>query len=135
MSSTEKVIELLLADILSFHDYLEQFFVMSLGIHDQGLLESAISVPFQSYGGVPLYSSIYEKAARLCYGLAKNHPFIDGNKRIAIHSMLVFLSINQVDIYYTDDEMENIVIDIVTNKMSCEELSEWLRVRARQINE
>lgn len=135
MNSTEKVIELLLADILSFHDYLEQFFVMSPGIHDHGLLESAVSVPFQSYAGVPLYSSIYEKAARLCYGLAKNHPFIDGNKRIAIHSMLVFLSINQVDIHYTDDEMENIVIDIVTNKMSCEELSEWLQMRARHINE
>ncbi len=121
--------------MLSFHDYLEQFFVMSHGIHDRGLLESAIHAPFQSFDGIPVYEDVFEQAARICYGLAKNHAFVDGNKRVAIHSMLVFLAINQFDIEYAEDEMENIVIDIVTDKMSCEELSEWLRKRARQTNE
>ena len=135
MSNPETIIALLLEDVLSFHDYLEQYFVMSCGIHDRGLLESAIHAPFQGFDGIPIYEDVFEQAARICYGLAKNHPFVDGNKRVAIHSMLVFLDINQIDIEYTEDEMEAVVIDIVTNKMSCEELSEWLRRRARQINE
>ncbi len=135
MKDIQEVTALLLDDVLYFHDYLEQFFVMRHGIHDKGLLESAINAPFQSYGGIPLYPEIYEQAARLCYGLAKNHPFLDGNKRIALHSMLVFLDINHIDIKYTDDELETVVLNIVTDKMSCEELASWLRKRSEHINE
>lgn len=135
MSNTEAIVEILLEDVLYFHEYLEQFFVMRHGIHNQGLLESAINAPFQSYGGIPLFSGIFDQAARLCYGLAKNHPFLDGNKRIAVHSMLVFLAINHIRIKYTDDEMETVVLDIVMDKMSCEDLAIWLRTRSEQINE
>lgn len=135
MNDARDVVAILLEDILYFHGYLERFFVMRHGIHDRGLLESAVNAPFQSYGGVPLYSGIFEQAARLCYGLAKNHPFLDGNKRIAIHSMLVFLAINDIDIKYTDDEMETAVLDIVTDKMSCDALAEWLRARSEQNDE
>lgn len=51
------------------------------GLRDEGLLESALSAPFQSFGDVDAYPSLPQKAARLCYGLVKNHPFTDGNKR------------------------------------------------------
>ena len=54
------------------------------GIRDLGLLESALESPFQSYGGEELYPSIQAKAARLCYGLVKNHAMIDGNKRLGV---------------------------------------------------
>ncbi len=60
-------------------------------IRDDGLLESALNTPFQSFGDTELYPSLLEKAARLGYGLIKNHPFVDGNKRIGTHAMLVFL--------------------------------------------
>lgn len=65
------------------------------GIRDEGLLDSAINTPFQSFGGTDLYPTLLQKAARLGYGLIKNHPFVDGNKRIGTHAMLVFLDINQ----------------------------------------
>ena len=61
------------------------------GVRDEGLLQSAISAPFQSYGGTDIFPSLQQKAARLAFGLVKNHPFLDGNKRIGAHAMLVFL--------------------------------------------
>ena len=60
------------------------------GIRDEGLLDSALESPFRSFGGEELYPSIQSKAARLCYGLVRNHALIDGNKRIGAHTMLVF---------------------------------------------
>lgn len=50
-------------------------------MRDEGLLDSALNAPFQSFGGEDLYPGILEKASRLGYGLVSNHPFVDGNKR------------------------------------------------------
>lgn len=63
----------------------------SRGLRDEGLLESALVSPFQTFGGEELCPNAEQKAARLCYSLIKNHPFADGNKRIGILAMLVFL--------------------------------------------
>lgn len=54
----------------------------SNGIHDKGMLDSALANPFQSFGGKELYPSIQAKAAQLCFGLVKNHSMVDGNKRL-----------------------------------------------------
>ena len=59
------------------------------GLKDEGLLDSALAAPFQSFEDQDLFPSIYQKAARLGFGLASNHAFIDGNKRIGAHAMLV----------------------------------------------
>lgn len=66
------------------------------GLRDEGLLDAAINMPLQTFGGQELYPTILEKAARLGYGLIRNHPFLDGNKRIGAHAMLVFLDINNI---------------------------------------
>ena len=81
----------------------------TIGIKDEALLESAINAPFQTFSNIDLYTSIIEKSARLCYGLISNHPFIDGNKRIGIFTMLVFLKLNEVNINFTDEEIINII--------------------------
>lgn len=64
------------------------------GIRDEGLLESALNSPFQTFDDVPLYKTIEAKAARLGYSLVNNHPFIDGNKRTGMMAMLLFLELN-----------------------------------------
>ena len=64
------------------------------GIRDKNLLSSALETPFQTFAGEELFPSIQAKAARLCYGLVKNHAMLDGNKRIGVHAMLVFLALN-----------------------------------------
>lgn len=126
MSDINSTVQFLLSDIIDFHETLEQAFMMEKGIHDQGLLESAVNTPFQTFGGVDLYPSVFDKAARLCYGLAKDHPFRDGNKRTALHSMLVYLGVHDIYLRYDAFTMEEIIISIADGSMSADELSLWL---------
>ena len=79
--------------ILMLHTQLIEQTGGSNGVRDYNLLESAVETPFQSFGGKELYPTIQAKAVRLGYGLIKNHPMIDGNKRIGAHAMLVFLAL------------------------------------------
>ena len=71
------------------------------GVRDLGLLSSALNAPFQQFENTDLFPTIQQKAARLGYGLIKNHAFIDGNKRICAHVMLIFLEINGISLEYT----------------------------------
>lgn len=96
------------------------------GVRDEGLLESALELPFQTFGGNDLYPSIIQKAARIGYSLVSNHPFVDGNKRIGIHVMLVFLALNGIDISYTQEDLVQIGLSLAEDTMTFEELSAWL---------
>ena len=82
--------------ILLLHEQLIAETGGSSGLRDEGMLDSALNAPFQTFGGEDVYPSLQQKAARLCFGLVKNHPFLDGNKRIGAHVMLVFLALNGV---------------------------------------
>ena len=86
--------------ILMLHSQLIEATGGSDGIRDEGMLESAISNPFQTFGGKELYPSIQAKAAQLCYGLVKNHPMIDGNKneRRFLVNQHVSLAVNKISI-------------------------------------
>lgn len=96
-------------------------------IRDEGLLDSALNAPFQTFEGTDLYPTILEKAARLGYGLIKNHPFVDGNKRIGTHTMLVFLSINHMELEYTDRELIELILDIASGAKNEIQLLSWLQ--------
>lgn len=96
------------------------------GIRDIALLESALESLFQSYAGEELYPSIQAKAARLCYGLVKNHAMIDGNKRIGVHAMLVFLSVNGYELLYTQKELSDLILDVAADKKEYEDILQWL---------
>ena len=95
-------------------------------MRDEGLLESALNAPFQSFGDTSAYPSLQQKAARLCYGLVKNHPFIDGNKRIGAHVMLVFLALNGIELSYTQQELVNIILQVAAGEKSYETLLAWV---------
>ena len=96
------------------------------GLRDEGLLESALAAPFQTYDAQELFRSIQEKAARLAYGLIQNHPFIDGNKRIGTHAMLVLLVLNGIELIYTQDELSDIILKIAASTASYEDLLAWI---------
>lgn len=112
--------------VLMLHEQLVQATGGSQGLRDDGLLESAIAAPFQSFAGEDAFPSIYQKAARLGYGLIKNHPFVDGNKRIGTHVMLVFLAINAIALDYTQAELANIILDVAAGQKQYEDLLQWL---------
>ena len=96
------------------------------GLRDEGLLQSALAAPFQSYGQVDMYPSIQQKGARLGYGLIMNHPFIDGNKRIGAHAMLVFLTLNHIELNYTQEELINIIMSTAAGQCTFKELLSWV---------
>lgn len=101
------------------------------GIRDEGLLESALSVPFQSFGGEELYPSVPRKAARLCYGLIKNHVFLDGNKRIGIYVMLVFLEMNGIEVECSDEELIALGLGIAAGEFKDEDIVLWILGHSR----
>lgn len=98
----------------------------STGIRDEGMLESALSNPFQSFGDVELYPSIQAKAAQLCFGIVKNHPMIDGNKRLGTHVMLVFMALNGYELLYTQQELSNTILDLAAGKIGFETILQWI---------
>ena len=91
--------------VLLLHQILVKYTGGSEGIRDEGLLESAIETPFASFGGVALCNTLQSKAAKLCFGLVNNHPFVDGNKRIGMLAMLSFLESNGIRLECTDSEL------------------------------
>lgn len=98
----------------------------STGIRDEGMLESALSNPFQSFGDVELYPSIQAKAAQLCFGIVKNHPMIDGNKRLGTHVMLVFMALNGYELLYTQQELSNTILDLAAGIIGFETILQWI---------
>lgn len=99
----------------------------SYEIRDDGLLDSAVNAPFQSFSGAELYPTILEKASRLGFGLIKNHPFVDGNKRIGTHVMIVFLALNHIELVYEDKELIDLILDIASGSKSEKHLLNWLQ--------
>ena len=95
------------------------------GIREYNLLDSSLKSIFQTFDGKELYPSILDKAAQLCYALIENHPFLDGNKRIGVHLMLIFLKINGIDLNYTQEELIDFGLKIASGKMQKDEIKEW----------
>jgi death on curing protein len=96
------------------------------GGRDNNLLESALVAPFQSFGGDELYPTVQAKAARLGYGLVKNHCMIDGNKRIGAHAMLVFLELNGIELSYTQKDLYETILNVAAGELNYEGLLEWV---------
>ena len=112
--------------IILLHQRLIETTGGSTGIRDEGMLESALSNPFQSFGDVELYPSIQAKAAQLCFGIVKNHPMIDGNKRLGTHVMLVFMALNGYELLYTQQELSNTILDLAAGKIGFETILQWI---------
>ncbi len=96
-------------------------------IRDEGLLDSALNAPFQTFSGTELYPTILEKAARLGYSLIKDHAFVDGNKRIGAHTMLVFLALNNIEVEYEDNDFIQLILGVAAGGISAEQLLAWLQ--------
>ena len=112
--------------VLLLHEQLLQEFGGTAGIRDDGLLKSALAAPFQTFGGQSLYPSVQAKAAQLGFGLVCNHPFVDGNKRIGAHVMLVFLALNGIELSYTQQELIDIIFAVAADRANNTDLLQWI---------
>ncbi|MEH1822821.1 MAG: type II toxin-antitoxin system death-on-curing family toxin [Nostoc sp.] len=115
----EKVLEL-------YHRIVEQS-GGSAGVSNMGGLESAIAQPQMTFAGEELYPKIAEKASTLGFSLIKNHPFIDGNKRVGHAAMEVFLVLNSFEINATVDKQEQVILQVASGELGRDEFTEWLR--------
>ena len=97
------------------------------GLREPGLLESALEAAFATFAGIELYPSIEEKAARLGMSLISNHAFADGNKRIGMLIMLVFLKVNGAELGLTDEDIIHAGLSAADGSMKYEGLLEWIR--------
>ena len=112
--------------VLLLHEQLIEETGGSRGLKDEGLLESALAAPFQSFDGKDLFPSVFQKAARLGFGLASNHAFVDGNKRIGAHTMLVFLALNHVEIRYTQAELIDLFLGVANGSKAYVDVLNWI---------
>jgi len=112
--------------ILTMHHELIEVHGGGAGIRDEGLLDSALAAPFQTFDGRPMLTTVQQKAARLGFGLIMNHPFLDGNKRIGAHVMLTTLAMNGVELEYTQKELYEIILRVASGEASFEAILSWV---------
>ena len=113
-------------DVVAVHARLIAKFGGSLGIRDHGGLESALARPRSGY-----YDDIIQEAAALWESLSQNHPFIDGNKRVAVTVTAAFLKVNGYRLDFDDLEAFSFLIGLYeSGRMRCAELEKWLRQHA-----
>ena len=115
--------------VLLLHQYIAAETGGSVGVRDEGLLESALQSAFATFGGRELYPTKVEKAARIGASLVANHAFLDGNKRIGMYVMLTFLEMNGVRVACTDADLVRTTLALASGAMSYEGLRDWLLAR------
>ena len=113
--------------VLLLHQYIASETGGSVGLRDEGLLESALESAFATFEGKELYSTKEEKAARIGASLVSNHAFLDGNKRIGMYVMLTFLEVNGIRLQCTDEEIVHACLSLADGSMGYDELLAWIR--------
>ena len=125
------MIRLTKGQILALHRQLIEQSGGSRGLRDEGLLDSALEAPFQSFAGEELFPSVQAKAVRLGFGLIKNHAMLDGNKRLGTHTMLVTLALNGIELQYTQRELYEEILEVAAGKQGYEDMLAWVLTHQR----
>lgn len=130
------MIYLSIEQVLFLHDRLIEETGGEHGVRDLGGLESALARPQAAFGDTEFYPEVMTKAAVLMDGFTRNHPFIDGNKRISISTAALFLQMNNYRLTATNSELEEFTLRVTTTKPDLIEIAEWfqsktIRTKAR----
>jgi death-on-curing protein len=118
---------LTLKEILELHRRIIQLSGGLAGVREMGILESALAQPLMTFGDEELYPTIVEKASALSFSLIKNHPFLDGNKRIGHAAMETFLVLNGHEVDAPVDEQEQVILKVASSELGRDYFTGWLR--------
>lgn len=113
--------------VLLLHQLIAQETGGSVGVRDEGLLESALETAFSSFDGQEFYPTKEEKGARIGHSLISNHAFVDGNKRIGVYVMLTFLEVNGIRLDCTNEEVVHVGLSVADGSMTYDALLEWIK--------
>lgn len=127
------MIYLTLEQVLAIHDYQIEKFGGSHGLRDLGLLESAVMRPQASFGGVDMYQTVFEKAAALMHSLVLNHPFVDGNKRTALASALVFLELNSFQVIAKSQQLYNLTVQLALGEKDTKQVASFFKTHSKKL--
>ena len=119
--------------VLKLHDKIIKEFGGINGIRNEAFLESALANPLQTFTGQDLYPTILDKAIQLCYGIIKNHPFLDGNKRTGLHSLLILLNINGLKIEIAHDELIDIIFNVANGSFNQQKFLLLLKENIKEV--
>ena len=117
--------------IIMLHEAIYKRYGGDVGVLNDGMLNSALQAPFQTFGGEELYPETKDKIIRLAYGLIKNHSFRDGNKRIGALVLLVLLEINGYHVNASNEEFTDIIMGIAASEKDDEDLKKWVEKHIR----
>jgi death-on-curing protein len=117
------------AQVLRLHEKQIATFGGAEGLRDAGALDSAVARPQMTFGGEDLYPDAAAKAAALMHSLVMNHPFVDGNKRVGVIAMELFLIVNAFALDAFDEELEAVTMAVARGELEAEALAIWLRQR------
>ena len=121
---------LALDEVLAIHrDQIERYGGCD-GIRDIALLSSAVAMPGAGFGEVAFRVDLFEMAAAYLFHIARNHPFVDGNKRTALAAALVFLDLNGIRITAADEDLETLAIGVAAGRIGKASAAERLREAA-----
>ena len=112
--------------IIMLHNAIYERYGGALGVLNEGMLDSALQAPFQTFGGEELLPETKDKIIRLAYGLIKNHSFRDGNKRIGALVLLTLLELNGYHVKATNKEFSDIIMGIAASEKDDKDLSDWV---------
>ena len=112
--------------VLLLHKLITEETGGSSDLRDIGLLDSALSSAFQSFGEKELYPTKEEKAARIGHSLISNHAFVDGNKRIGMYVLITFLEMNGIRIDPTGEDVTRVGFAVASGEMGYEDLLKWI---------
>ena len=121
-----------LKDVLTIHKILIDQFGGSSGVRDLEALESALARPFGTFDNLEFYPSPEEKSAAIIESIVKNHPFVDGNKRVGYVLMRLFLLEEKIDIEATEEEKYQFVIGIASGKLDFESILNWIKNHSKK---
>ncbi len=113
-------------EVLKLHELSIRFFGGSSGTRDMDMLESAIARPFQTFGEIELYPTIFDKSAALLESIVKNHPFVDGNKRTGFLAVLLLLKKSKIKLLASEEQAYDFVINVASSQIIFEEKIRWL---------
>ena len=116
-------------DVNRLHELTIQSHGGSSGIRDSGLLDAAVAMPMQSFGGEYLHDGVAAMAAAYLYHICQAHAYVDGNKRTAALAALVFLQVNGVAPLPRPEDLEKTTLAVASSEMSKAELAQWFETQ------
>ena len=123
---------LTIEQLIMFHNKITNASGGSHGIKDRGLIESALNRCLATFDGEDLYPTVIEKISVTTVSLVKNHGFVDGNKRVGVSVMLILLSLNNIEIEYSQEELIELGLGLANGELNEENVIRWINQRYKK---